>query len=150
MSVLRIDTSHWPIVLTIFNGQQTEAEVDAYIAQMDAIYDRHEPFIGASFMLRYRSDLKQLRRIAEWTRKRADVVERHCQALVIVAPSAAFRFIFSSFLMIQPVSMPYTIVADTDAAADWLERELANAPVRLPARARTYLAAQMKRERAGA
>src|SRR5262245_3167509 len=135
MSSVRIDTSVWPVVLSVFNGRQTASELEAYIRQMDAIYDRGEPYIGATLMLRFRNDLAQARRLAEWTRARLRVVEKTCRCAAIVAPSAGFRFVFSTFLMLQPLPMPYTVVADVDAASDWIEARFGpGSDVRAPAR----------------
>jgi hypothetical protein len=147
MSAVRIDRGQPPIVLTVFNGEQSEADVEAYVREMDEIYDGGAPFVGVTFMLRYRPDIAHIKRMAQWTRERREVFARVCRALVIVAPSAGFRFLFSTLLMLSPLPMPYTIVSSVDEAMDWITREVPKhtaAPI--PRTLREYLRQQMQRE----
>src|SRR5262245_3650486 len=104
---VRVDRGCWPLVLSVFNGQQESKDVDYYIGTMDAIYEAGEPFLAVSFMLRYRSDYAQLRRIADWTRAHADIAAELCCANAVVAPSMGFRFLFTTFVMLQPMPCPY-------------------------------------------
>ncbi|SRR5690606_29066189 len=146
MSSIRIDQSCPPIVLTVFNGKQTEKDVARYIRDMDAMYARGAHYIGISLMLEYAPDRGQLRRVAEWARDTEQVTSRLCLCNAIVAPAVGFRFLLSSFLMIQPMPMRYTVVANIEEAADWVTRELAAKSMRAPPGMREYLRAQMSRE----
>lgn len=146
MSALRIDKAKWPLLVTVFNGEQGDTEFDAYMRDMDAIYDAGEAFISASFMLRYRPDLTQLRRLAEWTGKRREVVARVCLGTAIIAPSPGFRFLFSTLLMMQRLPIPYCVVTDADEASDWIEKQLDAHSRRPPRELREYLREQLRLE----
>ncbi|MCZ7685274.1 MAG: hypothetical protein M5U28_43460 [Sandaracinaceae bacterium] len=148
MSALRVDRTCWPVLLNVFNGEQEDTEFDAYIREMDAIYAGEEAFIAASFMLRYRPDMAQLRRLAEFTHSRRDAVKRTCLGTAIIAPSAGFRFLFSTLLMMMPLPIPYCVVSDVDEACAWIEQELREHRLTPPRRLREYLHEQMRGERA--
>lgn len=146
---IRLDRSCWPLVLTVFNGDQGEPEVDRYIKAMDTIYDEGKPFMGASLMVRYRPEVVQLKRIADWTRARRDVFARVCVGSAIVAPAPAFRFIFSTLLMMQALPVPYTVVSGPDEASEWITQQTAKDPrVRFDRDVRAFLRAQLEIEQA--
>jgi hypothetical protein len=125
MASIRVDTTLFPIVLTVFNGDQDEPEVDRYIARMNTLYADGQPYIGATLMVRYRPEVAQLKRIADWSRERKADIARSCAGVSIVAPSPAFRFLFSTLLMMQPMPCPYTVVSDVDDASEWIVRTMA-------------------------
>lgn len=147
MTALRIDRTCWPVLLNVFNGEQEDAEFDGYIRDMDAVYDGGEKFIAASFMLRYRADMGQLKRLADFTRDRREAVKRTCLGTAIVAPSPGFRFMFSTLLMMMPLPIPYCVVPDVDEACDWIEKELGKHGRTSPPGMRAFLREQMKIER---
>lgn len=148
VSALRVDRSCWPVLLNVFNGHQEDAEFDGYIREMDEVYDAGEAFIATSFMIRYRPDMAQLKRLAEFTHSRRDAVKRTCIGTAIVAPSPGFRFVFSTLLMMMPLPIPYVVVSDVDEACAWVERELRERGLMPPRKLREYLHEQMRIERA--
>lgn len=145
MPAIRVDQSCLPVVLTVFNGEQDEQAVDRYIQQMDAVYDRGQRFVGTTFMLRYRPDISQLKRIADWTKARHQVIERICVGTAIYAPSPAFRFLFSTLLMMQPLPVPYTVVSELEEASLWANGRLPKGS-RPPRDVGAYLREQLELE----
>ena len=147
MSAIRLEQSCPPIVLTVFRGRQTDEDVEAYIAAMDAMYARGRRYAGVSLMLQYAPERRHLGRIAEWTRATKPLVKELCVGAAIVAPSPAFRFLLSSLLMIQPLPVRYQVVGDVDEAADWIAGQLAAARLEVPPSLREYLRAQLTLEK---
>lgn len=146
MPAIRIDQSCPPIVLTVFNGKQTEHEVRRYIREMNAMYARGVPYVGISLMLDYAPDRGHLRRIADWARETEDITRKLCLCNAMVARSVGFRFLLSSFLMIHSLPIRYTVVSNVEEAADWVTRELATTGRTPPPTLREYLRAQMRLE----
>ena len=147
MSAIRIDQSCLPIVLTVFRGKQTDQDVEEYIAAMDAMYARGRRYAGVTFMLQYAPERRHLGRVAEWTRATKPRVKELCVGAAMLAPSATFRFLLSSFLMIQPLPMPYRVVGEVDEAADWITGQLAAERLVVPHTLRDYLRAQLSLEK---
>lgn len=147
MTAIRIDQSCPPVVLTVFRGRQTERELEAYIAEMDAMYARGRRYLGATLMLEYSPDPRHIRRIADWTRATKDRVAELCLGVAMIAPSPGFRFMLSTLLMIQPLPVAYQVVSDVEEAADWLDARLEGARVPAPRTVRDYLRAELGRER---
>lgn len=144
MSAIRIEQSCPPLVLTIFLGRQTDQDVEEYIAAMDAMYRRGRRYAGVSLMLDYAPERKHLARIAEWTRATKPRVKELCVGSAMVAPSAGFRFLLSSLLMIQPLPVPYRVVGDVHEAGDWIAERLTLARLEVPRTMREYLDAQVR------
>lgn len=147
MSAIRIEQSCPPIVLTVFRGKQTDRDVEEYITAMDAMYARGRRYVGVSFMLQYAPERRHLGRIAEWTRATKPQVKELCVGAAMVAPSATFRFLLSSFLMIQPLPVAYQVVGEVDEAADWVAGQLVGGRLEVPRNLRDYLRAQLSLEK---
>ena len=123
---------HGPVTITIFDGEQHEADVDAYLERLREIHHRDRPYIAASLMLRYSAAPSQVRRVGEWIRENKSDVTRLCAGSAIIAPSVGFRFLLSSLFMIQRMPMPYTVVSGPREAADWIGARAESVGLRVP------------------
>jgi hypothetical protein len=94
-------------------------------------------------LLDYAADMAQARRVGEWARDTRATVKALCRANAMVAPAPAFRFLLSSFLLIQPLPVPYRVVGDVDEGAEWLNATLSAGA---PAGMKEYLREQMALE----
>ncbi|MEQ8460276.1 MAG: hypothetical protein RLO52_44835 [Sandaracinaceae bacterium] len=133
-----------PVTITIFDGEQLEADVDAYLEGLRELHDRDRPYIGASLMLRYSAAPGQLRRVGEWMREHKDDVARLCVGSAIIAPRVGFRFVLSSLFMIQRMPMPYTVVSGSREAAEWIELRARSVDLRVPDDLAAVLAEELR------
>jgi hypothetical protein len=128
-----IDLSHWPLVFTRFEGSQTVEEVDAHFAQMESVHARKQPWVNISLMSGYTRDPRVMRRVAQGMKRTQEAIRAHCLAVAMVAPSAGFRFMLSSVLLIQPMSCPYAVCASLDEAWGFVRDKAAERKLILPA-----------------
>lgn len=135
---------HGPVTITIFDGEQQEADVDAYLETLRELHDRERPYLGVSLMLRYSAAPGQLRRVGEWMREHKDAVARLCAGSAIIAPSVGFRFVLSSLFMIQRMPMPYTVVSGPREAAEWIEVRAPSVGLRVPNDLAAVLAEELR------
>jgi hypothetical protein len=123
MAGVDIVLEHWPVVLVKFDADQTMEDCDRFIAAMDAIHRRQEPYASISYMRRYNSDRLQVRRVAEWMKSSAADTERWCIGTGIVTRSLGFRFLLSSIFLVKPMVCPYRVCSNFDEAWQFVAGE---------------------------
>jgi hypothetical protein len=132
LSAIVIDQSQLPLVLVKWDGPQTDADLDAYIASFEAIHRLKRPFATISWMKRYSSNRAHTRRLAEWMKQCDQATRDYCVCTAMIAESMGFRFILSSVFLIKPLSIPYQVVATFDEAATYVRDECGKRGLELP------------------
>jgi hypothetical protein len=127
-----LDLRSWPLVFTRFDGSQSIEEVDGYFGRTAAIHARKEPWVSVSFMNGYTRDPRVLRRMAEWMKKTEQPIREYCVATAMVAPSAGFRFMLGTVLLIQPIFCPYTVCANLEDALAFVRQKARERALTLP------------------
>jgi hypothetical protein len=112
MAGVEVLTEYFPVVLVKFDADQTMADCERFIEGMEAIHQRHKPYVSVSYMRRYNTDREQVTRVAEWMRDNAEATRRYCMATGIVTHSLGFRFLLSSIFLIRPMPCPYQVCAN--------------------------------------
>jgi hypothetical protein len=116
MAGVDVDIAHWPVVLVKFDADQTMADCERFIAGMDAIHRRQEPYASISYMRHYSTDRAQVNRVARWMKDTAEQTRRWCVGTGIVTQSLGFRFLLSSIFLIKPMPCPYQVCGSFDEA----------------------------------
>jgi hypothetical protein len=132
MAGLDIVLEHWPVVLVKFDADQTMADCERFIAAMDSIHRRQQPYASISYMRRYNTDRRQVRRVAEWMKSSADETKRWCVGTGIVTESLGFRFLLSSIFLVKPMVCPYQVCRSFDEAWHFVAGEARKRNVILP------------------
>jgi hypothetical protein len=109
MAGVEIVVDHWPVVLVKFDADQTMVDCERFIEAMDAIHRRREPYASISYMRRYNTDRRQVRRVAEWMKSSAEDTKKWCIGTGIVTQSIGFRFLLSSIFLVKPMVCPYQV-----------------------------------------
>jgi len=100
----------WPYVFTRFDGTQTLAELDAYIARMDVeVHRRRQPYVGVTYLKQYNRDKPVVERMQKWMAATDSFTREHCVAIAMVNSSAGFRFLLSAIFLIQSMPCPYDV-----------------------------------------
>jgi hypothetical protein len=128
----------WPIVYTRFDGDQTIAELEAYIKKVDAVHARRQPYVGISYLKRYARDRPQLERIAKWIKDTEEVTREFCVATGMINNSVGFRFLLSTIFLIKPMPCPYQVCASFDDALAFVRRQATDRGLVLPAARRPW------------
>jgi hypothetical protein len=123
---------HWPFVLTKFDGEQTSAELEAYIKRMDAVHARKERYVGISFLKRYARDRPQVERIGRWVKDTEEVTRTYCLAAGMINDSTGFRFLLSAVFLIKRMPCPYQVCATFDDAVTFVRKEAGTRGLVLP------------------
>ena len=76
MAGVDIVLEHWPVVMVKFDAAQTMDDCERFIAAMDSIHQRREPYASISYMRRYNSDRRQVMRVAKWMKSSAEDTQR--------------------------------------------------------------------------
>lgn len=133
MSIL-VDTQQWPVVQTVWDGEQTIEDVDRYIAQVRAIYQRRQPFVTISLMKQYKASPEIRKKIAELMATTESDVKQYSVCSALVSPSTAFRFVLSTVFLFKRMDTPYQVCATFDEALEFCRAEARKRKLALPAK----------------
>jgi hypothetical protein len=124
MSAIRLSREKWPIVIWVFDGEQTDADLDFYFKMLDEIHARRQRFATISWMKKFNSNRKHLARIGAWAKENNELTSTYNTAAAMISTSPLFRFVLSSFFLIQPMRTPYQVCASYQEATDWISERL--------------------------
>jgi hypothetical protein len=130
---IRVDDAHWPLVLCTFRGTPTGDAVDAWLAQMSAVYAREGRFVLLADIAPARPDLAHVQRIGAWSKNHRDLTRAKCAGVAVVMRSAAHRFVISAFHLIVTLPCPMSVFDDEQPAGAWLRKQLERDGLVVPA-----------------
>jgi hypothetical protein len=120
-----VDTSAWPVVIHRVWGSLSEAAVDAYIEQADAVLARQERHVAILDARQTGSVTAYTRsRSMQWIRLNAEALKAHCVATVYVVESPVVRFIVMTTLLVSRLPTPIRVCSTIDEALTWANQRL--------------------------
>ena len=128
---IEIDYSQQPIVFTKFDGEQTLDELERFIADMDVVFARRQPYYSVTWLKKYARDPQQIKRTAAWFKDREKPIRELCIASAIISTSAALRFALSTLFLIRPIREPYSVCATFDEAMSFGQQAFSKRGLRL-------------------
>jgi hypothetical protein len=128
---IELDLTQPPLVFAKFDGEQTLDELERYIADMEAVFTRRQPYVSVTWLKRYARSPEQIKRTAKWFKDRELVMRELCIASAIINGSAAFRFALSAVFLIKPMNGPYTVCGTFDDAMRFGRAEMQKRGLRL-------------------
>jgi hypothetical protein len=132
MGAIRLYQEMWPLVFWVFDGTQTDADMDYYFAGLDELHRRKELFGTVSLMKKFQSNRTHLMRIAEWIKANKEATGTLNVASGMVSTSALFRFTLSSLFLVQPMLVPYRVFPTQAESVTWVGEHLLKRGLKLP------------------
>jgi hypothetical protein len=129
---MQVDASYWPLVVATFDGQQTDEDLEYYIARMDEVHARRQPFVALTVARSYANNFGHVRRLGAWAKTTVSIQKEFCRGAAIVVPSSSGRFLISSFLLIFVPPFPMVVLEDMRTALSWVKQRLAEANMLVP------------------
>jgi len=130
---IRIDTSEWPLVLHVSEGESKDADVDAYIREATTLLRRGEPhavIVDASALSLATPYARARKKV--WLAENAELLRSSCVCTALVLTSPLARFAAATVMLVRPFPTPYRIFASEAEARVWalaqLEARGAQAP----------------------
>lgn len=115
MSIL-VDVGQWPVVQTVWDGDQTADDIARYTSQVLELYARRQPFVTVTWMKRYKASPEVRRGIAELMRKTQADVKQFSVGSALICSSSAFRFALSTVFLLKRPDTPYAVCATFEEA----------------------------------
>lgn len=122
------------VVFTKFDGDQTPAEVEAYIRGYSEIHARRKPYVGINWMKRYARNSATTERMGRWLKETEQVTRDLCIGAALITTSPAFRFVLSAVFLIKPMVCPYQVCANFAEAEQFVRAEAQKRRLTLPSR----------------
>ncbi len=132
MPPIVVNIDQWPVVQAVWDGEQSDADIDAYIRDTLACYARRQPFVTITWMKKYSATSEHRRRIAELMKQTEGEVKNFSVCSAIIAPSAGFRFVLSTVLLLKPMATPYKVCASFQEALPFVREHARNRKLALP------------------
>lgn len=130
---LETDERRLPLIVFTQTGVMDDAEYERFLALVSGHLDRRSPFAYVyHFAHMQRPPPGRVARQAEFVRAQREPLAQYCLGIGFVFASPIFRFAISSFLLMQPLPMPYEVCGDVTKAIAWAHQRLRAAGVALP------------------
>jgi len=102
-----------------------DEELEASLAEMQALLDRGEPFAVVVQTHHNRMmSLHQIRRQAEHGKQTYDVAKRLVRGIAMVIPSAVIRGVLKVSFKLSPMPSPYALFDELPPAEAWAREKL--------------------------
>ena len=130
------------LVLGTFTSPLTDAAFEAFLGDLDVIYQRRKRFVFVLDASRMPDvSVPQRRRQAQWMKENEALFRRYLIGVAFVFSSPALRFVLSSIFLMRPLPVPYTVCSTQEEALAWAGQALRKAgiepaPMLVQARAR--------------
>ena len=126
------DSSH-PVVRVTMEGELTDAQFAAYLADLDRNLRRREYTVVVLDALKAESTPARQRRMqAEWMKTNEGLLRRYTLGTVMMLGSPVMRGVLTAILWIQPIPTPYAVVGSLEEAAEKAEEMLAAKGLPMP------------------
>jgi hypothetical protein len=127
MRAMEIDETRWPLLVHVYDGEQTDDDVTYYLRRLDEVHQKEQPFVTLTLIRRFARTFDHVSRLGAWMNANRARTTLLCKAGAIVAPSAAMRFMLSSFYLISSIDYPHLVCEDAATAEAWLVERIAAA-----------------------
>ncbi len=128
---ITVDTAQWPVARILWT-ETTDAALDVYERDTRAYLARKQPYVSITWIGYYKSTSEQRTRIAKMTGEMSPLAKTYCAFSTMIAPSAAFRFALSGFLLLRPLPMPYEVCKTFEEAVRLCREGAAKRGLKLP------------------
>jgi hypothetical protein len=132
MRAIRNCLDMWPVVFWVFDGVQTDEDVEFYLSTLNMLHSRKEPFVTISLMRKFQSNRQHLSRVAEWIKRDQASGVTYNIAAAMISTSPLFRFALSSLFLIQPLQTPYRVFAEQSLGLEWVSGVLRERKLKVP------------------
>ncbi len=124
-----VDVRGWPTVVVTFVGDASPADFEGYLAALDRLLERGEPYaliLDASTQLN--TPRAQRERQALWLKVNHDRIERLSRGTAFVLTSPVMRMVLSAILVLQRLPTRHEVFPTLSAARAWTAAQLRAAP----------------------
>jgi hypothetical protein len=133
---ITLEVAH-PIVFTKFDGEQTLDDVEAYIRRFDEVHARRQPYVGITWMRRWKRGPAITERMGRWLKESEAATRALCLGAGLIATSATFRFALSAVFLVKPMVCPYVVCGTFDDALAFVRAQAQRGGLRLPSTVRS-------------
>jgi hypothetical protein len=118
--------------MTVWDGDQDDADIDLYCKEMRAAAERGRPYVSLTWMKKYVTSDRYRRRIADLFIEIDALIRANNICSAIITRSIGFRFVLSAFFLLKPLPTPYKVCANFEEAMTFCREEAAKRGVTLP------------------
>lgn len=122
---IHMDESLWPLLVVRFTGVASESDFEEYLARLEVLLERGEPFVVITDTSRLSWHVSSLRhRQARWLQEHETTLREWMLGHAAIVTSTFARLSVSLLRHLQPMPMPHTEVPDLPSALVWVTDRL--------------------------
>jgi hypothetical protein len=122
------DDSHWPLLISRFQGAATDAQYEEYLARGTAYLQRGEPYVSIVDMSQLAMPTAaQRQRQTEWLKAHQGLMRERLLGCALIVPSPLIRLVLSAVFHIIPMPTCYVVIPDMAEGVRWTTALLAEA-----------------------
>jgi hypothetical protein len=130
--VIIVDSKQWPVVRTLWDGEHSVQDIERYVAEVDAIYRRRQPFVTITWLKSYSTTAEVRKRISDMMTRSQALVKQYSVCSALISNSTGFRFVLSTLFLVKRMDTPYHVCAGLPEAMTFCRREAAKRQLPLP------------------
>ncbi len=127
------DKSRWPLLVIKFDGDATDAEYAASLAERTVLLHQRQKYcvlLDGTTCGAMPASQRKLE--ADWTREHHALLAQFLVGIVFVSKSPLLRAALTAILWLQPFAWPHTIVSTLAEADAWASERLRAVGLRAP------------------
>jgi hypothetical protein len=129
-----VDMKQYPVVMQLFNGEQTHEEMDYFVQETKKMIERRQMYVSVTWILKYSFNEEYRKRTAELMREMDPLVRKYNVCSVMITRSSGFRFVLGAVFLLKPLPVPYKVCGTWAEAETFLRAESKKRGLVLPAR----------------
>jgi hypothetical protein len=125
MSNIKIDDTHWPIVVVTTIGVCSDQEFESYLSWMTKSLQRKTRVVTIIDLSQAgRTPKHQRQHQTSWMQAHKEALSLYSAGTAFVFTSPVFRFILSSIFLVQSPPGDYCVVGTIEEARVWAYKQL--------------------------
>jgi hypothetical protein len=120
------DDSHWPLLISRFQGAATDEQYEEYLARGTAYLQRGELYVSIIDMGQLAMPTpSQRQRQTEWLKAHQVLMRERLLGCALIVPSPIIRLMLSAIFHIIPMPTPHVVIQDMAEGVKWATARLA-------------------------
>jgi hypothetical protein len=125
---ITFDDSHWPLLITRFQGAATDAQYEEYLTRGTAYLQRGELYVSIIDMGQLAMPTNaQRQRQTEWLKAHQVLLRERLLGCALIDTSPIIRLVLSAIFHVIPLPTSYVAIRDMAEGVRWTTARLAEA-----------------------
>ncbi len=132
MRAIELDDSKWPLVQIVFQGDQTDEDIERLSGLLEGVHERDERFLVLVRLQKGAMNFNHAKQLGKIAIRMNPHAKEFCAGVALVIHVETLRFIVSTFLLAAPTPFPFKSFVNESSAIKFLTECARDADLELP------------------